>query len=348
MVRKVMISSTVRDLPRHREQVMHACLSTREPFLPKMMEHLPASAADAQAVSIELVDSCDIYLGVFGHRYGYVPSGTTVSVTEMEYRRAIEREMPRLVFMMAEDHPLTAADVETGEGAERLRALRESLQSHQVVKFFSSPAELRAHVLQSLVNLGDTASAAPMADSDLTISSLVGGWRLRPLDGHPVLRVPGFEPMVYTGGVRLSFTLAHNGQGGRPIHLYAIVPEILEYVAGPQPRLDYRVQGDALFGAGVRQPRVFSLTLESGRVKSARWMLDAGAGVAAARSENLLDTDPPRVLHFTDARDDIEELQGTITLRGAGFVRLRFAFHYSIAGEDRTRRSDPVLLYASA
>jgi Domain of unknown function (DUF4062) len=348
MVRKVMISSTVRDLPRHREQVMHACLSTREPFLPKMMEHLPASAADAQAVSTALVDSCDIYLGVFGHRYGYVPSGSTLSVTEMEYRRALEREMPRLVFMMAEDHPVVASDVETGEGAERLRALRESLQTRQVVKFFSSPADLRAHALQSLGELGHAAAAAAPADADLTISSLLGGWRLRPLDGHPVLAVAGFESSVYTGGVRLSFTLAHNGQGGRPIHLHAIVPEVLEHLPGEQPGLDYRVQGDALFGAGVRQPRVFSLTLESGRVKHARWMLDAGAGVAAARSENLLDTDPPRVLHFTDARDDIEELQGTITLRSAGLVRLRFAFHYSVAGQDRTKYSDPVLLYARA
>lgn len=341
-----MISSTVRDLPRHREQVMHACLSTREPFMPRMMEHLPASAADALAVSVALVDACDVYVGVFGHRYGYVPAGTSLSVTEMEYRRALEREMPRLVFMMADDHPITAADVETGEGAERLRALRQSLQTRQVVKFFSSPAELRAQVLQSLVNLDVAPKPAPEAGSDLTISSLASGWRLRPLDAHPVLDVAGFERPVYTGGVRLSFTLAHNGLGGRPIHLHAIVPEIVEYRPGEQAALDYRVQGDALFGAGVRQPRVFSLTLQAGRVKSARWMPDGAAGVATARSENLLDTDPPRVLHFSDARDDIEELQGSITLRDAGFVKLRFAFHYSVAGEDRTRRSEPVLLYA--
>jgi hypothetical protein len=341
----VMVSSTVRDLPKHREQVMHACLSAPQPFVPRMMEHLPASSADAEAASIALVDSADIYLGVFGHRYGYMPAGAEISVTEMEYRRAVQRAMPRLVFLMAPDHPLTAADVETGPGADRLAALRERLQTEQVVKFFASPSDLRFQVLQSLVSLGG--AAAVPTGSDLTISSLRGGWRLRPLDAHPVLEPAEFDGPVYTGGARLSFTLAHNGQGGRPIHLHAIVPEVLEYRAGVQPGLDYRVAGDRLFGAGVRPPRVFSIALKAGAVASARWMPDVPGGAPVpARADNLLDTDPPRVLHFTDTRDDIEELQGSVTLRDAGLVRLRFAFHYSVAGDDRTHLSEPVLLYA--
>ena len=41
----VMISSTARDLPAHRKEVMDACL--RMGMFPKMMEHLPAEPADA-------------------------------------------------------------------------------------------------------------------------------------------------------------------------------------------------------------------------------------------------------------------------------------------------------------
>jgi len=48
-----MISSTARDLPAHREKVMHAC--TRLSLLSKMMEHLPASPDDAIAASLKLV-----------------------------------------------------------------------------------------------------------------------------------------------------------------------------------------------------------------------------------------------------------------------------------------------------
>ena len=127
--RTVMVSSTARDLPKHREQVEHACLARHA--LPLMMEHLPATSADAKRVSAEMVDRCDVYVGVFGHRYGFVPSDGEISVTELEYLRAVERGIPRLIFLMADGHPLTAADVEKGAAATRLEALKQRLLTEQ-------------------------------------------------------------------------------------------------------------------------------------------------------------------------------------------------------------------------
>ncbi len=111
----VMISSTARDLPEHRQEVLNACL--RQGMFPSMMEHLPASDSEAIATSLKMVDEADIYLGIFAHRYGYVPAGHDISITEMEYNRAVERGIPRLIFLMHDDHPIKAADVEKGEGA---------------------------------------------------------------------------------------------------------------------------------------------------------------------------------------------------------------------------------------
>jgi tetratricopeptide (TPR) repeat protein len=144
----VMISSTARDLPEHREQVMDACL--RLGMQPLMMEHLPASDADAIAESLRMVDKADIYLGVFAHRYGYVPKGHDISITEMEYDRAVKREIPRLIFFMHKDHALKADDVETGPGAEKLKKLKERIGAERVVNYFDCPADLRADVLHSL------------------------------------------------------------------------------------------------------------------------------------------------------------------------------------------------------
>src|SRR4051812_13923455 len=90
--KNVMISSTARDLPDHREQVLDACL--RQGMFPVMMEYLPASDADAIAESLRMVDEADIYLGIFAHRYGYVLKGYDISITEMEYNRAVERGIP--------------------------------------------------------------------------------------------------------------------------------------------------------------------------------------------------------------------------------------------------------------
>jgi len=119
----VMISSSARDLPEHRKEVMDACL--RLDVFPTMMEHLPASDADAIAASLEMVNQAEIYLGIFAHRYGYVPAGHAISITEMEYDRAVERGIPRLIFIMDKDHPIKIADVDVGEAAAKLKGFKD-------------------------------------------------------------------------------------------------------------------------------------------------------------------------------------------------------------------------------
>src|SRR5262245_36925266 len=123
---KVMISSTAQDLPDHRKQVMEACL--QQGMFPVMMEHLPASDAEAIPASLKMVDEADIYLLILAHRYGYVPKSgnpAQISVTEHEYNRAaVERKMPCLTFGMHKDHPIKAEDVETGAGAVKLETFK--------------------------------------------------------------------------------------------------------------------------------------------------------------------------------------------------------------------------------
>src|SRR6266700_1125190 len=150
-IKKVMISSTAIDLPEHRDLVKDACL--RQGMFPVMMEHLPATDADAIAESLRMVNEADIYLGNFAYRYGYVPKGYDISVTEMEYNRAVERGIPRLIFLMHKKHPLTADDFEIGECAIKIEKLKERLKKERVVNFFKSPAELQAEVINSLSKL---------------------------------------------------------------------------------------------------------------------------------------------------------------------------------------------------
>jgi hypothetical protein len=121
-----------------------------------MMEHLPASDAEAISASLKLVDEAEIYVGVFAHRYGHVPKENNpqqLSITEMEYNRAVERKIPRLTFVMDKTHPLTIDDVEQGEGATKLKLFKERVQTENIVNFFKSPADLRAHVINSLSKL---------------------------------------------------------------------------------------------------------------------------------------------------------------------------------------------------
>ena len=156
---QVMISSTAHDLPEHRKEVLDACL--RQGMFPTMMENLPANDDEAISASLKLIDEADVYVGVFAHRYGYVPKGHDISVTEMEYNRAVERKIPRLIFVMGEDHPIKAKDVEIGEAATKLQAFKDRVGKENIVNFFNSPADLRAHVINSL-------SQAKLRQPDLT------------------------------------------------------------------------------------------------------------------------------------------------------------------------------------
>jgi tetratricopeptide (TPR) repeat protein len=158
----VMISSTVRDLPNHRAEIRLGC--ERAGFEPRMMEHLPALPSNAIKASLRLVDEAQIYVGVFAYRYGTIPDGHNIAITEMEYDRAVERDIPRLIFLMHEDHELTRKDIDTGPLETKLEALKERLAKEHVVAFFKSPTELRAQVVESLTALERELDAAEIED----------------------------------------------------------------------------------------------------------------------------------------------------------------------------------------
>jgi hypothetical protein len=147
-----MISSTSLDLPEHRQQAIDACL--RQSVFPVAMEHLPASDADAIRVSMEMVNKADIYIGVFAWRYGHVPKGHDISITEMEFNRAVERGIPILIFTIHKDHTLTIEMVEADKDAqEKLKRLKERACEGRGRLEFQSPVELRSHIIQSLGKL---------------------------------------------------------------------------------------------------------------------------------------------------------------------------------------------------
>src|SRR5690606_27295699 len=90
----VMISSTTKDLTELRHQASEAIL--RLHWTPQAMELDSAVAGkNALSYSLDLVDEAEVYLGIFGVRYGYRPvdaerNPKNLAITELEYRRAKE------------------------------------------------------------------------------------------------------------------------------------------------------------------------------------------------------------------------------------------------------------------
>ena len=119
---KTYISSTSLDLPEHRAAVRVAC--ERAGFEPVFLGALPTRHTEAVGISLGMVDDAEVYIGIFAYRYGYVPDGYDISITEMEYNRAVEQGKPQLIFFIHEEHPVTMKDFERGEGAAKLESLK--------------------------------------------------------------------------------------------------------------------------------------------------------------------------------------------------------------------------------
>ena len=115
-----------------------------------------------------MVDGCDIYLGIFAHRYGHVSDGHVKSITHLEYERALEKEKTVLIYLMDENVPVLPKDYDKGEKAIKLEALKEELRESKVAGFFKNPDDLRAQVLHSLQShlKKNAPVTAPLVDKD--------------------------------------------------------------------------------------------------------------------------------------------------------------------------------------
>lgn len=148
MTQKVMISSTTRDLSAERSKAMVACQGLG--LFPVMMEDLPALDADAIDASLKIVDDCAVYVGIFAFRYGYVPQDAErnpegLSVTELEYRRAVEKGKPRLIFVASGEQAKSDP-----ENQVKWKVFRELVLADRVVQFFDSPDALGEGVAKAL------------------------------------------------------------------------------------------------------------------------------------------------------------------------------------------------------
>ena len=85
----VFISSTFLDNEERRKLVEDAIL--RSGMHPVGMERFTASANPTVDECRRQARECDVYLGIIAHRYGWIPDGVDISITELESRWLVSR-----------------------------------------------------------------------------------------------------------------------------------------------------------------------------------------------------------------------------------------------------------------
>lgn len=164
-----MVSSTFTDLKDHRAALTAAL--HKHKLHANVMEFSDSYlAGDVVDASLKMVRDSAAYIGVIGLKYGQIPecpvrNPDKVSITELEFNEAQRLDRPILLFIMAEDHPVKKADIETdpvkqakldafrdrakkalpGSAVNRVYAVFDSLEEFKD-KFASPLAQLDKHL----------------------------------------------------------------------------------------------------------------------------------------------------------------------------------------------------------
>jgi hypothetical protein len=153
----VYISSTYADLVEHRAAVRQTIRRMNK--IDVSMEDYTADDRRPLDKCLADVAKCDIYVGLFALRYGFVPDHDNpqgLSITELEYRQARNTGKECLIFIARIDGwPTQFTDFFSGENGrgERIVELRERLGSDHTRSLFSKPEELASLVSTAVANV---------------------------------------------------------------------------------------------------------------------------------------------------------------------------------------------------
>lgn len=138
---KAFVSSTFEDLKDHRAHVIRELRDAG--IFVDPMENWTSSSDEPKRLSVERMRDCDLCVLLVAFRRGFVPEGEAESITQLEYRYAIEHGIDVLPFLLDEDAPWLSrfdkrlTDQKVGEWR---RVLRER---HAVPTFGLTPQSVK-------------------------------------------------------------------------------------------------------------------------------------------------------------------------------------------------------------
>jgi hypothetical protein len=144
----VFISSTSRDLLDHRAAVAKALRYGGYHAID--MADFMARPEGATTACLKEVAESDLFVGIYAWRYGYIPAGATVSITEQEYIEAERLRKPCFIFMVDENYGWPDQFKEGGDSARLLAEFKSRLDLKLVRTTFTTPDDLASKVLASL------------------------------------------------------------------------------------------------------------------------------------------------------------------------------------------------------
>jgi hypothetical protein len=100
---KVFLSSTYNDLIEHRKAAHDALEQLGLHVI--WMEAFGARPVESTKACLDEVAECELFVGIYAHRYGYIPEGKDISITEQEFDHTQKLGKPIFGFIISDEHP---------------------------------------------------------------------------------------------------------------------------------------------------------------------------------------------------------------------------------------------------
>jgi hypothetical protein len=136
------------------------------------MENFGARDERPKAECLRLIqEESDSFIGVYAHRYGYIPKGERKSITEAEYDAASRYGISRFIYLVDEDALWKPGHIDNGEVGEKLRRFKERVRAELITKSFGNKDQLATYVAADLgrhiarAQLLEVSSAQPQSEN---------------------------------------------------------------------------------------------------------------------------------------------------------------------------------------
>jgi hypothetical protein len=178
---KAFLSATYVDLRDHRRAAVEAIQRAGHEAI--TMETFGAWPEEPTAACLREVDRCNLVVGVYAHRYGFIPHGQKTSITEQEYEHARRTGKPVFSFLVADDYPWPPKYIDNEPGRTRLIEFKGRVSKQVVRDVFTTPDDLafkvaaaigRYAVRERAGNLGAELKTS-LGSADLNARSLAQG-----------------------------------------------------------------------------------------------------------------------------------------------------------------------------
>jgi hypothetical protein len=149
-IRKIYVSCTSTDLTLYRDAVKNIIIGFGQQY--EGMEYMGSRGGTPLDECLNDVGKCDLLIGIYAWRYGFIPEGNEFSITECEYNHAIKLGIECKCYIADEKHPWIPELIEF-EAYDKLKTFRDKILKVHVVQSFGNVDNLEKFVTADLSKL---------------------------------------------------------------------------------------------------------------------------------------------------------------------------------------------------